>query len=240
MPRDSFSSVPAIPTSPATGSLHRRRFLHGAAGIAFAAALAGSGTVFTGSGAFARTKQDAAPLDDLQALLALVPASLATDALGSGTLFYHADLKAQFDALGVDRTVPDWLDGIKLVPTTMSLALASRVYPYALSEVVAEGLGFAPLAVDRTLEVGVLPPDSLSIFQGGLDRARMEAAWEDWGYEPVSLDDGFTLWTMGEEGELDLSDELMHIGLGSFNNLLMLDDDTLVMSRLAKTVHDVA
>ncbi|MGC4190895.1 MAG: hypothetical protein QM589_07000 [Thermomicrobiales bacterium] len=180
------------------------------------------------------------PIDALKSLVALVPGSVANEAVSQGVLFYHADLKAQFDALGVDRTAPDWIEQVPIAQMTIPLALVSPVFQYAMSDELVEAIGFQPLDLDRALETGV-PPDNLSLLQGSFDREHLESAWKAAGYASVKLDGDLTMWSKGEDGDLNVQDPVMRIGAGALNNLLLLDDGrTLVISRMGKIVRGVA
>ncbi|MGB3327407.1 MAG: hypothetical protein WBA46_00550, partial [Thermomicrobiales bacterium] len=133
----------------------------------------------------------------------------------------------------------DWAHGTNLYAVTASLALVSAGFQYGASPEFAKALGFSPLDVDRALEVGA-PPNALSIYQGGLDRAAMEAAWAATGFKQVPLDGGQVLWTLGEKGEIDLSSPIAPFGAGAFKNLLLLDDQTLLVARMGEVVRAVA
>lgn len=222
-----------------SGRIDRRRFIGGISALAAAASL---GRLLPADAALAQATPpatDAAgPVAALTALLQATPASLVTDA-ANGVLFYHADLAAQFAACGVDRTAADWLSGTNLYAVTAALALVSAGFQYGASPDFAAALGFTPLQVDRAVEIGG-PPNALSIYQGGLDRVALEAAWAKTGFTQVALDGGRTLWTLGEEGEIDPASPIAQFGAGAFNNLLLLDDQTLLVSRMGEPVRAAA
>lgn len=220
------------------GSLDRRRFIGGISALAASASvgllLGGETTAAQGTPA---TSDASGPVAQLQSLVQLVPSSLV--ASGSGALFYHADLVAQFAACGVDRSAADWMSGTNLYAVTASLALVSAGFQYGASPDFAKALGFSPLDVDRALEVGG-PPNALSIYQGGLDRAALEAAWASTGFTQVSLDGGLVLWTLGEKGEIDPESPIAQFGAGAFNNLILLDDQTLLVARMGEVIRTTA
>lgn len=219
------------------GAIDRRRFLGGVSALAASASMR---LVHGGTAAARQTPgstDGAVPVEALRALLQRVPASVATGDRG-GWPFYHADLAAQFAATGVDRTAADWMATANLFSVTAPLALASAGFQYGTSDDFSAAFGFRPLDVDRVLEVGGAP-NSLSIYQGGLDRAAMEAAWPKTGFKQVPLEDGFVLWTMGEQGAIDLSSPIAPYGAGAFNNLLLLDDQTLLVSRMGAVIRAV-
>ncbi|MGN6033372.1 MAG: hypothetical protein ACTHQE_17100 [Thermomicrobiales bacterium] len=216
----------------------RRRLLCGAA-VMLAGALAGSsaGARVHAQGATPTPAADA-PVSALKAVLSLVPEGIASQASATGLLCSYADLEAQCAALGVDRTDPAWFQQVPIVSVVGPLALASPAFQYGLGDEFVEALGFRPYDLDRALETGA-SPDTLSIMQGDFDRDRLTAAWKASGFAPVSLDGGRTMWSKGENGELDMSDPVTRFGAGALNNLLLLDDRTLVISRMGAVVRGV-
>ncbi|MGC4105148.1 MAG: hypothetical protein QM753_02185 [Thermomicrobiales bacterium] len=235
MPRHCTRSLSSGLADVLTHSLDRRRVAAGMMG----AALGGAALAHGGTARAARRPKASAgsPREALESLLALVPASVATQAVPGGYLFYHADLQAQFAALGIGRSEPGWQDSVHLA--TLSLALVSPLFRFRRVDVVETTLGFVPMEADRALETG-MPPESLSLFQGAFDRERMEAAWEATGYQQVPLDEGGVLWTVGEEGEFDAKHPLAAVSPGAFNNLILLDDETLAISRKGVTARAMA
>ncbi|MGC4108173.1 MAG: hypothetical protein QM753_17755 [Thermomicrobiales bacterium] len=237
-PSDDKEPARAGRTPPDAGSLDRRRLLGGISALAVTAAafpLIGGGQVAAQS--TPASTDTAGPVALLGGLLQLVPASLAENTAG-GALYYHADLAAQFAACGVDRSAPDWITSTNLYSVTASLALVSAGFQYAVSPDFETALGFQPLNVDRALEIGG-PPNALSIYQGGLDRAKLEAAWRATGFQQVALGGGAVLWTLGEEGEIDTNSPIVAFGAGAFNNLLLLDDQTLLVARMGAVIRSV-
>lgn len=218
------------------GTFDRRRFIGGVSALAAAVA---AGRLIPGDAVLAQgtpVPASSGPVAALEAVLQSIPASLVTDA-ANGVLFYHADLAAQFAACGVDRSAADWITGTNLYAVTASLALVSAGFQYGASPEFAAALGFTPLEVDRAVEVGG-PPNALSLYQGGLDRARLEAAWTATGFKQVPLDGGLVLWTLGEQGEIDPDSPIAAFGAGAFNNLLLLDDQTLLVARMGAVIRD--
>jgi len=221
-----------------SATIDRRRFLGGVSALA---ASVSSGSLLGGRRAAAQGTpagaDRSAPVEALRALLQRVPAAIAPGGAAGGP-FYHADLAAQFAAVGVDRSAADWMTTTNLFSVTAPLALVSAGFQYGASADFAATFGFRPLDVDRALEVG-RPPDALSIYQGGLDRAALEAAWSKTGFKQVSLGGGHVLWTLGEDGAIDLSSPVAPFGAGAFNNLLLLDDQTLLVARKGSVIRAV-
>ena len=173
--------------------------------------------------------------------------------VSSGSLLGGRRAAAQGTPAGADRSAP--VEALRallqrvpaaiapmtttnLFSVTAPLALVSAGFQYGASADFASTFGFRPLDVDRALEVG-RPPDALSIYQGGLDRAALEAAWSKTGFKQVSLGGGHVLWTLGEDGAIDLSSPVAPFGAGAFNNLLLLDDQTLLVARKGSVIRAV-
>lgn len=217
--------------------LNRRQLLAGSAALASTIALGSSAIAQTPGATPAASPVSNHPAGKLNSLLALIPAVQAAKAAASGALFYYADLETQLKALGIAQ------DGTfktgNLVAATAPLALASQTFSYALVPEFVDTFGFNPLNTHRSLFAGA-PPEDISIFQGGLDRDKLVAAWKASGYKPKKTALGTEFWTVGENGELDLSSPISRFGVGALNNAVLLDDDTLVFARFARLIEGVA
>jgi len=166
-------------------------------------------------------------------LLSFVPASHIDREGGSGVFWYYADIAQQFAAMNLhhDANGPD-LDNEPWLPASMALATASSAYRYALTEDLVSELGFQPLGVDQTLLAGA-PPNELTLFRGGLDAGRLEAAWTASGYERKSAPGGETVWTIGEDGEFEIRNPLQAKVFAAFNNLAFVDDVLICAATMA-------
>ena len=217
--------------------MNRRLFLAGSAALASTIAL-GSSTIAQTPGA----TPEASPVSNhpagkLDSLLALIPSDQAVKAAASGVLFYYADLEAQLKSLGIVQDGD--FKGVRLVASLGPLAFASQAFQYALAPEFTDTFGFGPFQTHRSLYAGT-PPAEVSIFRGGLDRDKLISAWKTSGYTPKKTDQGVEFWTVGENGELDLSTLVSRYGLGALNNALLLDDDTLVFARNSSLIEGIA
>jgi hypothetical protein len=223
---------------PAYSSISRRRLVGTASGLALAAV-----------GGHAKARQsDHIPLppeakttpvdqpasqgggpEPLSRLLSFVPAAMLHADEGYGAIpWYYADIAQQFAALGLhhDSNGPD-IDGEHWAPATFPLYLAARVFQFALNEELVDAIGFQPLGVNQTILAG-MPPNQLSLFRGEFDANKVEAAWEESGYERGESSTGVTTWTIGPDGEYELTNAIQSMVLSNMNNLALVDNEVIV------------
>ena len=206
--------------------------------IAAGMAVAGLGTVSPVLG-----QSDANPLksspepttgagpEGLVSLLAFVPDHMLSGE--SEIHWYYADLAQQFASLNLhhDANGLAW-DDEPWVPATLTLSAASAVFRFARVEDILEIIGFQPLGVNQTLLVGE-PPNQLTLFRGDFSRPVLEAAWEANGYEEKTSESGVAVWTIGEEGEFDISHPVQAFVFAAFNNVALVDDVLVYASTMA-------
>ncbi len=234
-----FTHAPSRQKSIANARLNRRLLVAGSAAFATTLAL--------GAPAFAQTP-DAGPVatpgaspvvtgvgGKLASLLELIPAFQGGAA--QGVLFYYADLETQLKALGIAQDGTP--KGADLFTAAAPLALASQAFQFGLLPEFSEAFGFSPFDTHRSLYTGS-PPADVSLFQGGLDRERLVSAWKKSGYAQKKTDEGMDFWTIGEEGKIDVSTATGRMGVGAFNNAVILDDGTLVFARFATVIKGIA
>jgi hypothetical protein len=219
--------------------LSRRRFTAAATGMLAAAAVP---TLRHARGQV--TPEPAAPgvmsgPDPLFTLLSLVPQRLVT-AGESGISFFYANLAEQFRSLGLDQerlytdTFVDATEDPAIFQSAIApLATASEAFSNALDDDYTGSIGFQPLLVGGCLVAGT-PPDQLSLFHGGIDLDALPEAWEASGYERKQADNGAEIWTIGEEGEVDVSRDPFISP--SFNNVTVLDSGVVVFGQFFDTV----
>ncbi|HWV36339.1 MAG TPA: hypothetical protein VNZ55_11950 [Thermomicrobiales bacterium] len=209
--------------------LSRRQLLIGSAALTGGLALGGPVSAQTPMATPVGARASG-PLGDL---LALIPAAQATKAAGAGVLFFYADLETQLAHLGIPQDGAD--PSTEMLEALRPLATASQAFSYALAPEFAETFGFNTLNTHRTLYAGA-PPDDLTFFKGGFDPETVGAALEASGFERKSAGSGIDFWTVGEEGELDLSSPVSRFGVGAMNNAVILNDDVLVFGRFATAI----
>jgi hypothetical protein len=177
--------------------------------------------------------------EPLLALLRCVPESMLDAAESAGIAWYYADIAQQFAAMNLAHTAngPAWEDEPWL-PATMTLATASSAYTNAFNEDFIGAIGFQPLGVDQTLLAGA-PPTQVTLFRGGLDRARLEAAWQQTGYVETAVSDGVTVWSIGEEGEFEIDHPVQRVVFAAFNNLAVLNEGVLACAPTKALLEEV-
>ncbi|MEJ7838942.1 MAG: hypothetical protein WKF81_09005 [Thermomicrobiales bacterium] len=88
--------------------------------------------------------------------------------------------------------------------------------------------GFSLADVDQVLAIGQAP-DYIMVLRGQFDSDAMMAAWTSGAYQAVAVD-GTTIWSVHpvETDAVDLSNPSSRLAMGSFNNLVLLEDGTLI------------
>ncbi len=231
-----FTHPPTRQRSSINARLNRRQLLAGSAALASTIALGSSAIAQTPGATPAASPVSNHPAGKLDSLLTLIPAGQAAKAAASGVLFYYADLETQLKSMGIAQDGS--FTGENLIAALGPLALASQAFQYALQPEFVDTFGFNAFDTHRSLFAGV-PPEDISIFQGGLDRDKLIAAWKASGYKPKKTALGTEFWTAGENGELDLSSPVSQYGAGALNNAVLLDNDTLVFARFARLIEEI-
>ena len=168
----------------------------------------------------------------LRSMLSVIPATTITQGNGGAVAWYYADIAQQFANLNLhhDADGPDWF-GEPWFPGMIALA-TSTVFQYTSMDDLIDAIGFQPLGTDQTMMVGE-PPDQITLFRGGLDQSRLEAAWSNSGYVQKALASGATAWTIGEEGEFDIKHPVQNIVFSAFNNLALIGDVLVCAPKMA-------
>ena len=158
-------------------------------------------------------------------MLAMAPDSPASQF----QLATYVNVAAQLAALGVepltgmeDARVREWIRGVSLLPMTAPGA------EHALNEGWRATFGFDYVQIDQMLVVGE-PPDQITLLRGRFDVAEIRAAWRANGYQAVDVN-GVTVASLAEEREFDLKTDVGRLSLGALNNMVLLDDGTLVLA----------
>jgi hypothetical protein len=206
--------------------------------------LVGGGVAVLGGLTASRSLAQGTPVGDgdasrLASLLAMIPGSMAAQAVESGLAFTYADVTTQLETVGIEGfeagsgEVPDGY-----VQATNVLAIAAQAYSFALEPAFITTFGFSPLSAQEVLTIGA-PPHELTVFRGGLPVADLPAAWEASGFARETTADGIDIWTAGKEGELDLTSAVSQYGLGGLNNVAIFDD-VVVFGRFFTDIEAVA
>jgi len=180
------------------------------------------------------------PAGSLPAMLEYAPDPLADDSLPLNDVARYADIGGWMAANGIappasldDRALPAWEDA--LAPLTLPASLTER----GLDPVWSRTYGFDLTQVSQILVIGQAP-DYVMIMRGEFDPEAMQAAWVASGYQSIEVE-GHTVWSLFPAGDqIDLSAPESRPAMGTLNNVILLDDGTLVtasrMSRLGSTL----
>jgi hypothetical protein len=175
----------------------------------------------------------------LPAMLELAPDRLADDSLPLNDIARYADIAAWMAAAGLPT--PASLDDPALVAweaeldnLTIPLSLRER----GLDPVWQRTYGFDLTQVGQVLIIGQAP-DYVMILRGNFDPEELQTAWVASGYQAVEVE-GQTIWSLFPGDTIDLSAQESRPAMGAFNNVVMLEDGTLVaaarMSRLGSVL----
>ncbi|MGN6483851.1 MAG: hypothetical protein ACTHMX_05555, partial [Thermomicrobiales bacterium] len=163
----------------------------------------------------------------LPSLLALAPDRLDDDSVPLPIVASYADLAAWSTLNGM--AMPTGLDDPTLAAWTANLnalALPTSLGTRGTEAIWQESYGFTLTDVEQVLSVGAAP-NSVTIMTGTFDRRTLEDAWVRGGYQAVKIE-GVTIWSLFPGDTIDLSARASRPSLGSLNNIVLLDDGTLV------------
>jgi hypothetical protein len=182
------------------------------------------------------------PAGSLPALLAVAPDRLADGSLPLHDIATYADIAAWMTAAGMplpagldDPALTSWEE--RLGPLALPASLRER----GLDPEWRRVYGFSLLDVDQVLSVGQAP-DYVMVLRGRFDPAGLQAAWVASGYQAVEVE-GRTAWSLFPGDAIDLSVPESRPAMGALNNVMLLEDGTLVAaartSRLASVLQVV-
>lgn len=171
----------------------------------------------------------------------------APDRLGDGSIPLneiadYADIQrwmaSQGIATPIDSSDPNWDIWIAgLEPLAIPEVLATRGNDASWRATY----GFGLVDVYQVLAVGSAP-DLVLVLRGNFDADVLQSAWAESGYQAVRVD-GVTYWSLNPAGSLDLSAPASRPALGNMNNLVLLEDGTLIATarstRLEQTLSTV-
>lgn len=175
-------------------------------------------------------------------LLRYAPDRLANDSLPLSDIARYADIDGWMASRRISTpTGPDdpgwaiWEEELDV------LALPDVLHARANDAVWLETYGFQLVEVDQVLAVGQAP-DFVLIMQGNFDPDVLQAAWVQSGYQAVRRQD-YTIWSLFPGDTVDLSAPASRPSLGNLNNLILLEDGTLIatsrLSRMEETLRVV-
>jgi hypothetical protein len=167
-------------------------------------------------------------------LMRFAPDRLADDSLPLSDVAQYANIEAWMRARGietpsspVDPAFAEWERELD------TLAIPNVLRTRGNDEIWIQTYGFRLSDVDQVLAVGQ-EPDLVIIMRGDFDDVRLQDAWVESGYQAVRSE-GMTLWSLFPGDSVDLSAPASRPALGNMNNVVLLDDGTLIAtSRLAR------
>ncbi|MGC4108172.1 MAG: hypothetical protein QM753_17750 [Thermomicrobiales bacterium] len=174
----------------------------------------------------------------LSSLLALAPDRVWDDSVPLPVVASYADITAWTSLQGMvtptglgDPTLSAWTAGLG------ALALPTSLGTRGTETIWQECYGFTLMEVHQVLSVGAAP-NSVTIMTGAFDRRALEDAWVRSGYQAVKIE-GVTIWSLFPGDTIDLSARASRPSLGSLNNIVLLDDGTLVAAAKLSRLQDV-
>lgn len=182
------------------------------------------------------------PTGSLPAMLDSAPDRLADDSLPLNDVAQYADIAGWMAANGV--APPETLTDPELAAweaELANLAISPSLRERGLDPVWQATYGFDLTQVEQVLSIGQAP-DYVTILRGTFDPEVLQAAWVSSGYQAVEVE-GQTIWSLFPGDTIDLSAQASRPAMGTFNNVAVLDDGTLVAaaktSRLGSTLEVV-
>ncbi|CAA9583705.1 MAG: hypothetical protein AVDCRST_MAG87-3673 [uncultured Thermomicrobiales bacterium] len=163
----------------------------------------------------------------LAGLLGYVPDLLADDALPLADVAWYADIDQWMTARSLAAPVtPDESAMGAWRAELASLALTATFAEHGLDQAWRDAYGFDLTQVHQVLVAGQAP-DYVTILRGGFDREALYDAWVASGYQAVEAE-GATIWTLFPGDTIDLSNPASRPAMGMLNNVVLLEDGTLV------------
>ncbi|MGI8484348.1 MAG: hypothetical protein ACR2OU_08795 [Thermomicrobiales bacterium] len=160
-------------------------------------------------------------------MLQYAPDRLADDSLPLPFVASYADVAGWMTQQGVAS--PTSLNDPNLAAWERelgALALPTSLATRGTEAIWQTTYGFDLTQVDQVLTIGQAP-DSVTILKGRFNVDVLRNAWAGSGYQPVKVE-GMTIWSLFPQDRIDLSAPASRPALGSLNNIVLLDDGTLV------------
>lgn len=165
--------------------------------------------------------------DSLLSMLGYAPDRLRDDSLPLSDIAQYANIELWMEAQGIVAPSgpddPHWDDWHQQLP---ALAIPEVLSTRGTDAVWIQTYGFGLHQVDQVLAVGSAP-DYVMVMRGNFDEDTLHAAWADSGYQAVRVD-GVTYWSLYPAGSVDLSAPASRPALGNMNNIVLLEDGTLI------------
>ena len=160
-------------------------------------------------------------------MLGYAPDRLQDDSLPLSDIARYANIKTWMNARGVtipaDANDPAWVEWENQLSI---LALPEIIANRGTDDAWISTYGFGLHQVNQVLAVGSAP-DYVMVIRGDFNEDKLLATWAESGYQAVRVD-GFTYWSLNPGGSVDLSAPASRPALGNMNNLVLLEDGTLI------------
>lgn len=172
-------------------------------------------------------------------LMRYAPDRLVNNTLPLSDIARYANIAGWMAARGIEtpenQDDPSWAIW---EPELDALALPDVLHARGNEAIWNSTYGFALTDVHAVLAVGQAP-DYVLIMQGDFDPDALNAAWVQSGYQAVR-EQGYTIWSLFPGQEVDLSAPASRPALGNMNNVVLLEDGTLIatsrLSRMEETL----
>lgn len=170
----------------------------------------------------------------LPEMLRYSPDRLADDSLPLSDVAQYANIEAWMKARNIDTPEdPSDPSFAAWEAELETLAIPNVLATRGNEDVWVDTYGFGLSDVDQVLAVGQAP-DFVLVMRGDFNAEELQAAWAESGYQAVRSQD-LTLWSLFPGDAVDLSAPASRPALGNMNNVVMLEDGTLIAaSRLAR------
>jgi hypothetical protein len=174
----------------------------------------------------------------LPAMLEMAPDRLSDDSLPLNDVAKYSDIDGWMEANGIadpesldDPVIAEWEEQLE------SLALPASIREFGLDPIWLQTYGFDLTQVDHVLVIGQAP-DYVMIMRGDFDPTTMQAAWVASGYQAVEIE-GMTTWSLYPGEGIDLSAPESRPAMGTMNNVILLEDGTLVTAARSERLGSV-
>jgi hypothetical protein len=175
-------------------------------------------------------------------MMRYAPDRLADDSLPLSDVAQYANIEGWMSSRGIDIPMNASDPAFAVWEQELdSLAIPDVLRARGNDDVWVQTYGFRLSDVDQVLSVGQAP-DLVIIMKGDFDAAGLQAAWVESGYQAVRSED-MTLWSLFPGDSVDLSAPASRPALGNMNNVVLLEDGTLIatsrLQRLEQAVRAV-
>ncbi len=188
------------------------------------------------------TPNDEPAAGSLLDLLGYAPDRLADDSLPLSDIVQYADIARWLQQQGIEvPTSPSDPSWDQWQTSLDALAIPDILASRGAETIWMDTYGFSLQQIDQVLAVGSAP-DYVLILRGRFDESTLLAAWADSGYQAVRVE-GVTYWSLNPGGSVDLSAPASRPALGNLNNIVLLDDGTIIATshsaRMEQTIRTV-